>query len=106
MRGTGVNQPEGFPDCPRRAPPKTTYAPSAWCSIIGSGNASGFDSAPDAKLIDLIHSLKSSHRQGAVFVMNSATLATVRKLKNCRRGLPVASPEWWKGSLTGCLAIR
>ncbi len=48
---------------------------------LGSGSATGFDSAPDSRLIDLIHSLKSGHRQGAVFVMNSATLATVRKLK-------------------------
>ena len=32
-------------------------------------------------LIDLVHSLKAGHRQGASFVMNSATLAEVRKLK-------------------------
>ena len=33
------------------------------------------------KLIDLVHSLKSGHRQGATFVMNSKTMAAVRKFK-------------------------
>ena len=33
------------------------------------------------KLIDLVHGLKSGHRQGAVWVMNSKTLSTVRKFK-------------------------
>ena len=45
------------------------------------GNATGFGAEPDAKLIDLVHSLKAGHRQGASWVMNSATLAEVRKLK-------------------------
>ncbi|MEE4201054.1 phage major capsid protein [Erythrobacter sp.] len=78
--GTGVNQPEGF----LRSPTSTAEdGVRAFRTVqyIGSGDADGFDAAPEAKLIDLIHSLKSGHRQGASFVMNSATLATVRKLK-------------------------
>lgn len=80
VAGTGSNQPEGF----LRANMSTAAdGVRAFGSVqyIGSGDADGFDSAPEAKLIDLIHSLKSGHRQGASFVMNSSTLATVRKLK-------------------------
>lgn len=80
VNGTGSNQPRGF------LQENTSTAEDGVRSFgtlqyIGSGDATGFDAAPDAKLIDLIHSLKSGHRQGASFVMNSATLATVRKLK-------------------------
>ena len=32
---------------------------------IGSGNAGGFDANPESKLIDLVHTLKAGHRQGA-----------------------------------------
>ncbi len=80
ISGTGADQPEGF----LTAPTSTAFdGVRAFGSVqyIGSGDSDGFDSAPDAKLIDLIHSLKAGHRQGASFVMNSATLATVRKLK-------------------------
>ncbi|MCR9180010.1 MAG: phage major capsid protein [Erythrobacteraceae bacterium] len=80
VRGTGINQPEGFLTAPTGTAEDGVRA-FGMMQYIGSGNANGFDSAPDAKLIDLIHSLKSGHRQGAVFVMNSTTLATVRKLK-------------------------
>lgn len=80
VNGNGTNQPAGFLTA------TTSIAEDGVRSFgqlqyIGSGNASGFDAEPDAKLIDLIHSLKAGHRQGACFVMNSATLAAVRKLK-------------------------
>ncbi len=78
--GTGTNQPEGFLSAP------TSLAEDAVRSFgsiqyIGSGDASGLNATPEEKLVDLIHTLKSGHRQGASFVMNSATLAEVRKLK-------------------------
>ena len=80
VSGSGVNQPEGFLSAPTSIAEDGVRA-FGQVQYIGSGDAAGFDAAPDAKLIDLIHSLKSGHRQGASFVMNSATLATVRKLK-------------------------
>ncbi|MEL7199854.1 MAG: phage major capsid protein [Pseudomonadota bacterium] len=80
VSGTGIDQPEGF-----LTASTSTNADGARAfgsvQYIGSGDSDGFDGAPEAKLIDLIHSLKAGHRQGASFVMNSATLATVRKLK-------------------------
>ncbi len=80
VSGTGVNQPEGFLTAPSSTAEDGVRAFGA-LQYIGSGNAAGFDAAPEAKLIDLIHSLKAGHRQGASFVMNSSTLAAVRKLK-------------------------
>ena len=80
VNGTGTDQPEGFLTAPNSIA-EDGLRPFGTMQYIGSGDANGFDAAPDAKLIDLIHSMKAGHRQGASFVMNSATLATVRKLK-------------------------
>lgn len=80
VNGSGSDQPEGFLSAPNSTAEDGVRA-FGTVQYIGSGNASGFDSAPEAKLIDLIHSLKAGHRQGASFVMNSSTLASVRKLK-------------------------
>ncbi|WP_066560511.1 phage major capsid protein [Croceicoccus bisphenolivorans] len=80
VNGTGVNQPMGFLQA---AQSSANDGARAFGSVqyVGSGNATGFDTAPEAKLIDLVHTLKASHRQGASWVMNSATMAAVRKLK-------------------------
>ena len=80
VHGTGVNQPSGFLNAPVSTLVDGDRA-FGTMQYLGSGDADGFDVNPDAKLIDLVHTLKSGHRQGASFVMNSATLAEVRKLK-------------------------
>jgi HK97 family phage major capsid protein len=80
VTGTGTNQPEGFLTGAKATAEDGVRAFGA-LQYVGTGSASGLGTALDAKLIDLIHALKSGHRQGAVFVMNSATLANVRKLK-------------------------
>jgi len=80
VRGTGVNQPEGFLTGAKGTADDGVRA-FGTMQYIGSGSATGLGSTFDSKLIDLIHALKSGHRQGAVFVMNSTTLASVRKLK-------------------------
>lgn len=49
---------------------------------VASGQAGGFPTtSPQDKLIDLVQALKAPYRQGAAFVMNSATLARIRKFK-------------------------
>jgi len=78
--GSGTNQPKGFLGGPTAATSDSTRA-FGTLQFIPSGNATGFDAAPELKLIDLVHALRPGHRQGAVFVMNSATMAVVRKLK-------------------------
>lgn len=80
VNGTGTNQPRGFLNAPTSAAGDANR-PFGTLQFIGSGNATGFDTAPEIKLIDLVHALKPGHRQGATWVMNSATLASVRKLK-------------------------
>ena len=78
--GTGSDQPEGFLSAPFSTLDDGARA-FGTLQYVGSGDAGGFGANPDAKLIDLVHTMKAGHRQGASFVMNSATLAEVRKLK-------------------------
>jgi HK97 family phage major capsid protein len=80
VKGTGINQPEGFLTG-AKATAEDGVRAFGTLQYVGTGNATGLGTALDTKLIDIIHQLKSGHRQGAVFVMNSATLASVRKLK-------------------------
>jgi HK97 family phage major capsid protein len=80
VNGTGLNQPKGF-----LAAPKSTAAdgvrPFGTLQYVPSGHATTLGSLMEIVLIDLVHTMKAGHRQGASWVMNSATLAHVRKLK-------------------------
>lgn len=80
VSGNGTNQPKGFLSATTSASNDAARA-FGTLQFIASGNATAFDANPDIKLIDLVQSLKAGHRQGAVFVMNSATLGAVRKFK-------------------------
>lgn len=80
VNGTGTNQPAGFLSAPAASTADGTR-PFGTLQFVATGNATGFGTAPGDKLLDLVHTLKSGYRQGASWVMNSATLATVRKLK-------------------------
>ena len=65
VTGNGVNRPRGF-----------LQAPTAV-----TGDAGDFGAAPQERLIDLVQALRAPYRQGAVWVMNAATLARIRKFK-------------------------
>lgn len=80
VSGTGTNQPRGFLGAPTSALADATRA-FGTLQFLASGDAATFGTSPELKLIDLVHALKPGHRQGATFVMNSATLAQVRKFK-------------------------
>ena len=80
VAGDGVNQPEGFLSAPISTAQDAARA-FGTLQYLGSGDAAGLGSAAEIALIDLVHTLKAGHRQGASFVMNSATLAEIRKLK-------------------------
>jgi HK97 family phage major capsid protein len=98
VSGTGVNQPKGF----------LTYATAATADSarafgtlqhVATGVSGAFAAtAPEDALIDLVHALRPVYRQGAVFVMNSKTLARVRKMKDAdgtflwRPGLEAGQP--------------
>jgi len=80
INGSGANQPRGFLTAATSAAGDVTR-PFGTLQFLPSGDAAGFDASPELRLIDLVHALKAGHRQGASWVMNSATLAEVRKLK-------------------------
>ncbi len=80
VNGTGVNRPEGFL-AGTKATAEDGVRAFGTMQYIGTGSATGLGTGLDTRLIDLIHALRPGHRQGAVFVMNSTTLAAVRKLK-------------------------
>ena len=80
VNGSGVNQPRGFLAAPTSSAADAARA-FGTLQYLGTGDAAGLGSAAEIALIDLVHALKAGHRQGASFVMNSATLAEIRKLK-------------------------
>lgn len=78
--GDGVNKPKGFLAAPTAA---TGDAARAFGTLqyLPSGAAGAFAANPEEKLIDLVQALRAPYRQGAVWCMNSATLARIRKFK-------------------------
>jgi HK97 family phage major capsid protein len=81
VSGDGVNKPRGFLGAPNAATADATR-PFGTLQFITSGAAGNFAASnPQDRLIDMVHALASPYRQGAVWVMNSATLARVRKFK-------------------------
>ena len=80
VNGTGADQPLGFLASPTSMA-GDAVRPFGSVQYIGSGDSEGFDASPEGRLIDLVHTMKAGHRQGASWVMNSATLSSVRKLK-------------------------
>ncbi len=80
INGTGVDQPLGFLSSPTSMA-GDAVRPFGTVQYIGSGDPAAFATSPEGLFVDLVHSLKASHRQGASWLMNSSTLAMVRKMK-------------------------
>lgn len=81
VTGDGVNKPRGFLTAPVAAAGDAAR-PFGTLQFVTSGAAGNFAASnPQDRLIDLVHALASPYRQGAVWVMNSATLARIRKFK-------------------------
>jgi HK97 family phage major capsid protein len=81
VSGSGVNRPKGFLAGPTSAQPDSSR-PFGTLQFVTTGFAGAFPGTnPADKLIDLVQSLRSPYRQGAVFVMNSATASAIRKFK-------------------------
>jgi HK97 family phage major capsid protein len=99
VSGNGVNRPRGF-----LATAKSAQAdgvrPFGTIQFVASGAAGGFpETDPEDRLIDLVQALRPPYRQGAVFVMNSATAARIRKFKTAdgaflwQPGLSAGQPD-------------
>jgi HK97 family phage major capsid protein len=81
VSGNGTNRPKGFLTYTTTNEADAVRA-FGTLQYVASGAAGAFAaSSPQDKLIDLVQALKAPYRQGAVFVMNSATLARIRKFK-------------------------
>lgn len=82
VSGSGVNRPKGFLSYATASTDDTTR-PFGTLQYVPSGAAGGFlASNPHDKLVDLVHALRAPYRQGAAWVMNSSTLARIRKFKD------------------------
>jgi HK97 family phage major capsid protein len=82
VTGDGINKPRGFLTAPTGLADDETRA-FGTLQYVAAGGAGGFAAAnPQDRLIDLVHALAAAYRQGAVWVMNSGTLAKVRKMKD------------------------
>jgi HK97 family phage major capsid protein len=80
VSGNGVNKPKGFLTYTTTAEADGVRAFGS-LQYVASGAAGGFGNSPQDRLIDLVQSLRAPYRQGASFVMNSATMAVIRKMK-------------------------
>lgn len=80
INGNGVKKPRGILDYT-----KVANASYAWNKIgyIASGASGDFAASnPGDKVIDLIHSLRSTYRVGAVLLMADTTLGKLRQIKD------------------------
>ncbi len=80
VSGNGTNRPKGFLSG-AVATTGDTARVFGTLQYLPTGAAGAFAANPEERLIDLVQSLRAPYRQGASFVMNSATLARIRKLK-------------------------
>ncbi|PXW78132.1 HK97 family phage major capsid protein [Blastomonas natatoria] len=82
INGNGTNRPRGFLN---GTPTPQDDAARAFGTLqyVASGADGNFASvSPEDRLVDLVHALRPAYRQGASFVMNSSTLARIRKMKS------------------------
>lgn len=97
INGNGTNKPKGFLTYTTTAEADGVRAFGS-LQHVASGAAGAFAANPQDKLIDLVQSLRTPYRQGASFVMNSATLSVIRKMKTSdgafiwQPGLSAAQP--------------
>src|SRR3546814_19543224 len=80
VNGSGTNQPKGFLQAATSTAADAVRA-FGTLQYLASGAAGAFPASnPQDRLVELVHTLRPSYRQGAVWVMNSATLALIRKI--------------------------
>jgi HK97 family phage major capsid protein len=80
VSGNGTNKPKGFLSA-TVSTANDAARTFGQLQYIASGAAGAFPASPEDKLIDLVQALRPPYRQGASWVMNSSTLARIRKFK-------------------------
>jgi HK97 family phage major capsid protein len=98
VSGSGIDRPKGFLAGPTSAQGDSSRA-FGTLQYLGTGEVAGFGADPAEKLIDLVQALRPPYRQGAAFVMNSATASAIRKFKTAdgaflwQAGLSAGQPD-------------
>ncbi|MDQ1229254.1 phage major capsid protein [Sphingomonas sp. SORGH_AS_0879] len=80
VNGSGVNRPKGFL-ANAISTAKDGARPFGTLQYLATGATGAFGAKPEERLLDLVQSLRAPYRQGACFVMNAATSASIRKMK-------------------------
>ncbi len=82
VNGTGVGQPSGFLNAPV-ATTSDAVRPFGTLQYVATGTDAAFPATQAENLLmDVVQSLRAPYRQGAVWVMNSATMTKIRKFRN------------------------
>jgi HK97 family phage major capsid protein len=81
VSGNGTNRPRGFLTSANSPLADATRAFGTLQYLPTGVSAAFAGTNPADKLVELIHSLRSPYRQGATWVMNSATLSQIRRFK-------------------------
>jgi HK97 family phage major capsid protein len=103
VNGNGVNKPKGFLAGPAPLATGDTVRAFGTLQYVPSGLAGDFIATnPQDKLVDLVQSLRAPYRQGAVWIMNAATLAKIRKFKDST-GAFIWSPGLTAGAAANLL---
>ena len=83
LLGDGTNKPKGLLTAPTAVTSDKAGRPFGTIQTIKTGVANNFPAtSPADVLIDMIYSLKGGYRNGATFMLNGLTLATIRKWKD------------------------
>jgi HK97 family phage major capsid protein len=80
VNGDGIDKPRGFLTVATSSAGDAAR-PFGQLQYLATGSAGAFSAEPEEKLIDLVQALRSPYRQGACWVMNSSTLAAIRKFR-------------------------
>ncbi|MFZ5610184.1 MAG: phage major capsid protein [Pseudomonadota bacterium] len=82
VAGDGIDKPRGFLSYATAASDDASR-PFGTLQHVATGVSGDFPASnPADKLVDLVHALRPVYRQGARFVMNTNTLARIRKFKD------------------------
>lgn len=91
VNGNGVKKPRGILSYTTVA--NASYAWGKVGFIKSGANGAFAASNPGDKVIDLIHSLKSTYRNGAVMVMADTTLGSLRQIKDGSGSFYLFNPD-------------
>lgn len=85
--GTGSSQPRGV-------------VTGAGSGVVAANGSTQVTAVTYDSLVNLVHSVDPAYRDGALFMMNDATVGVLRKIKDSS-GMPIFNPGYQQGVLGG-----